>query len=383
MWLQALLRPGRFDRTITIDKPDLRGRVQIFLVHLRGLKVSHDKQDLAQRLSALTPGFAGADIANLCNEAALIAARSNKDVVELVDFEKASDRIIGGLEKSHSVMTQSEKKRVAYHEAGHAVIGWQARRHTQHSHTHPTPLPTSGATRGPRAQPRASPRSHPSSAIERRRRTHPPIVADVSRRWTRPISAWTPPSSAAWDVLQQMWTHYSLPRRLLVVVPRAVCQPCVRRLHRPRRCGRAVAASTPQMPTAIRCPNGRDDRNDRVVSEHTIGAAPLSTCTPSWSPSTSTACSGPTAVEKPSTSTGTKTTAPPRATIGSSRGISSGGTARRPDRGCGLTERHIHEDTPACLPSRVSMDTHTLTPAYELPLTPPPLPLPVYVCVAV
>ena len=122
--LQALLRPGRFDRTITIDKPDLRGRVQIFLVHLRNLKVSHDKQDLAQRLSALTPGFAGADIANLCNEAALIAARSNKDAVELVDFEKASDRIIGGLEKTNAVMTATEKKRVAYHEAGHAVIGW-------------------------------------------------------------------------------------------------------------------------------------------------------------------------------------------------------------------------------------------------------------------
>ena len=121
---KALLRPGRFDRTITIDKPDLRGRTQIFLVHLRNLKVEHDKQDLAQRLSALTPGFAGADIANLCNEAALIAARRDKDVVELVDFETASDRIIGGLEKTHSLMTQQEKKRVAFHEAGHAVIGW-------------------------------------------------------------------------------------------------------------------------------------------------------------------------------------------------------------------------------------------------------------------
>lgn len=121
---KALLRPGRFDRTITIDKPDLRGRTQIFLVHLRSLKVSHERHDLAQRLSALTPGFAGADIANLCNEAALIAARTNKDVIELVDFEKASDRIIGGLEKSNAIMTASEKRRVAFHEAGHAVIGW-------------------------------------------------------------------------------------------------------------------------------------------------------------------------------------------------------------------------------------------------------------------
>ena len=89
---QALLRPGRFDRTITIDKPDLRGRTQIFLVHLRDLRVKHDKQDLAQRLSALTPGFAGADIANLTNEAALIAARANKDFIELVDFEKGTAR---------------------------------------------------------------------------------------------------------------------------------------------------------------------------------------------------------------------------------------------------------------------------------------------------
>ena len=135
---QALLRPGRFDRTITIDKPDLRGRTQIFLVHLRSLKVTHDRQDLAQRLSALTPGFAGADIANLCNEAALIAARSNKDTIELVDFEKASDRILGGLEKNNSIMTANEKKRVAYHEAGHAVIGW-SQHHNSHRTTPPLP----------------------------------------------------------------------------------------------------------------------------------------------------------------------------------------------------------------------------------------------------
>lgn len=121
---KALLRPGRFDRQILIDKPDLRGRTQIFAVHLKPLKTNHDISDLSARLAALTPGFAGADIANLCNEAALIAARSNKDFVELVDFEKATDRIIGGLEKQHNLMSQAERKRVAYHEAGHAVIGW-------------------------------------------------------------------------------------------------------------------------------------------------------------------------------------------------------------------------------------------------------------------
>jgi AFG3 family protein len=113
---KALLRPGRFDRQINIDKPDIRGRAQIFQVHLRNIKLNMTIQELSQRLAALTPGFAGADIANLCNEAALIAARHDKQCVELVDFEKASDRIIGGLEKTHSVMTVAEKKLVAFHE---------------------------------------------------------------------------------------------------------------------------------------------------------------------------------------------------------------------------------------------------------------------------
>lgn len=123
---KALLRPGRFDRHITIDKPDIKGRAQIFLVHLKKLHTdpAHTKEDLAQRLSALTPGFAGADIANLCNEAALIAARADKQSVQLDDFERAADRIIGGLEKRSSTMTQEEKSLVAHHEAGHAVAAW-------------------------------------------------------------------------------------------------------------------------------------------------------------------------------------------------------------------------------------------------------------------
>ena len=121
---KALLRPGRFDRHINIDKPDMRGRAQIFMVHLRPLKIIHSREDLANRLSALTPGFAGADIAALCNEAALIAARSTKEYVELVDFEKAADRVIGGLEKTNSLMSPAEKRLVAHHEAGHAVVGW-------------------------------------------------------------------------------------------------------------------------------------------------------------------------------------------------------------------------------------------------------------------
>lgn len=98
---QALLRPGRFDRQITIDRPDIKGRAQIFHVHLKNLKLVEGSDYYAQRLAALTPGFAGADIANVCNEAALVAARADKHNVSMVDFERAVDRIIGGLEKKN------------------------------------------------------------------------------------------------------------------------------------------------------------------------------------------------------------------------------------------------------------------------------------------
>jgi ATP-dependent metalloprotease FtsH len=121
---KALLRPGRFDRQIQIEKPDIKGRKQIFLVHLKPLKIAHPIDDLASRMAALTPGFAGADIANVCNEAAIIAARTDKRIIELVDFESACDRVIGGIERKTKVMSPEEKKLVAYHEAGHAVVGW-------------------------------------------------------------------------------------------------------------------------------------------------------------------------------------------------------------------------------------------------------------------
>lgn len=120
----ALLRPGRFDRQIDIGKPDIKGREQIFSVYLKKLKVKADKADLARRLAALSPGFAGADIANICNEAALIAARAGQDSVEHKNFESAVDRVIGGLEKKNNIMTPEERKLVAHHEAGHAVVGW-------------------------------------------------------------------------------------------------------------------------------------------------------------------------------------------------------------------------------------------------------------------
>jgi AFG3 family protein len=118
----ALLRPGRFDRQISIDKPDLIGREQIFKVHLGPLKLAEGVD--AKKLSAQTPGFAGAEIANVCNEAALIAARRDKTAVDMQDFQDAIDRVIGGLEKKNKIISPEEKRIVAYHEAGHAISGW-------------------------------------------------------------------------------------------------------------------------------------------------------------------------------------------------------------------------------------------------------------------
>ncbi len=118
----ALMRPGRFDRMISIDKPDLNGRESIFKVHLKPLKLSSDVDP--KKLAAQTPGFAGAEIANVCNEAALIAARRNKPAVDMQDFQDAVDRVIGGLEKRNKLISPEEKKIVAYHEAGHAVAAW-------------------------------------------------------------------------------------------------------------------------------------------------------------------------------------------------------------------------------------------------------------------
>ncbi|OBA24296.1 ATP-dependent metallopeptidase Hfl [Metschnikowia bicuspidata var. bicuspidata NRRL YB-4993] len=143
---KALLRPGRFDRHISIDTPDIEGRKAIFQVHLskitlksvEEIKASHNDVDfskyhqlideaiekLAGRLAALTPGFAGADIANCCNEGALIAARNDSQSVDVYHFEQAIERVIAGLEKKSRILSPDEKKTVAYHEAGHAICGW-------------------------------------------------------------------------------------------------------------------------------------------------------------------------------------------------------------------------------------------------------------------
>lgn len=130
----ALLRPGRFDRHISIERPDIKGRVDIFKVHLNPIKLESKEpsqvEKLARKLAALTPGFSGADVANVCNEAALIAARSIAESVTTNHFEKAIERVIGGLEKKTFVLSPEEKKIVAYHEAGHAVCGW----YLEHAH---------------------------------------------------------------------------------------------------------------------------------------------------------------------------------------------------------------------------------------------------------
>ncbi|MGC1242105.1 MAG: ATP-dependent zinc metalloprotease FtsH [Chryseosolibacter sp.] len=118
----ALLRPGRFDRQISIDKPDIVGREAIFKTHLKPIKM--DPTVDPKKLAAQTPGFAGAEIANVCNEAALIAARRDKKAVDMQDFQDAIDRVIGGLEKKNKIISPEEKKIVAFHEAGHAVAGW-------------------------------------------------------------------------------------------------------------------------------------------------------------------------------------------------------------------------------------------------------------------
>src|SRR5688500_3469372 len=118
----ALLRPGRFDRQISIDKPDIVGREAIFKVHLKPIKLDPGLDP--KKIAAQTPGFAGAEIANVCNEAALIAARKDKKAVDMQDFQDAIDRVIGGLEKKNKIILPEEKKIVACHEAGHALAGW-------------------------------------------------------------------------------------------------------------------------------------------------------------------------------------------------------------------------------------------------------------------
>ena len=119
---KALMRAGRFDRQIHVDLPELKERVEIFNVHLKGLKVAEDFD--VEFMAKHTPGFSGADIANVCNEAALTAARRDKQIIERQDFLDAVDRIIGGIEKKSSIITPAEKRSIAHHEAGHAVVSW-------------------------------------------------------------------------------------------------------------------------------------------------------------------------------------------------------------------------------------------------------------------
>lgn len=124
----ALLRAGRFDRQIGLDRPDLKSRAQIFEVHLKNIKTGEEVKPF--QLAEMTPGFVGADIANVCNEAALIAARHGKKAVDIEDFNYALDKVIGGLEKKNKIISPEEKKVIAFHEAGHAVCGW----YLEHAH---------------------------------------------------------------------------------------------------------------------------------------------------------------------------------------------------------------------------------------------------------
>jgi len=121
----AIKRPGRFDRTIEITLPSIDERREIYNVHLKKIKVNKERtrDEYATKMSALTPGFSGADIANICNEGAIIAARNDYPSVSLKEFEQATERVLAGIEKK-SIMTPAERKTVAYHEAGHAVAGW-------------------------------------------------------------------------------------------------------------------------------------------------------------------------------------------------------------------------------------------------------------------
>ena len=121
---KALLRPGRFDRHIEVTVPDIKGRASIFKVHLAGIKTELDITALARQLAALTHGFTGAEIANVCNEAALVAAREGRDSVATEHFKAAMERVVTGLERKSRKLQPEERKRVAYHEAGHAVSGW-------------------------------------------------------------------------------------------------------------------------------------------------------------------------------------------------------------------------------------------------------------------
>jgi AFG3 family protein len=118
----ALLRPGRFDRTIMIDRPDVKEREAIFRVHIKNLLIAPDVD--VHKLALQTPGFVGADIANVCNEAALIAARKDRPAITMADFQEAIDKVIGGLERRSKVISPEERKIVAYHESGHAIAGW-------------------------------------------------------------------------------------------------------------------------------------------------------------------------------------------------------------------------------------------------------------------
>lgn len=120
----ALLRPGRFDRQISVDPPDIRGRKQIASIYIKKMNVEGDPEKFSEKVAELTPGLTGADIQNILNETCIAAARRNAEKVSYEDLYKGIDRVLGGIEKKNKVISKEEKRRIAIHEAGHALMGW-------------------------------------------------------------------------------------------------------------------------------------------------------------------------------------------------------------------------------------------------------------------
>lgn len=120
----AILRPGRFDRKIMVDVPDIKGRKEIAKIYLKDKKLDGDIEKYAERISELTPGFTGAEIANICNESAIMAARNNQTTINEKNVESGVDRVVGGIEKKTKIITKSEKELISIHESGHATISW-------------------------------------------------------------------------------------------------------------------------------------------------------------------------------------------------------------------------------------------------------------------
>ena len=199
----ALLRPGRFDRHVLVDRPDCRGREEIIEVHVENIKVDSDVD--VKALAAITSGFVGADLANMVNEAALLAARKGRKLVTMAEFNEAVERVTAGLEKKSRIMQEDEKLRVAYHEAGHALVAYIAAEHR----SGPQGLDHSARPRRPRLHDAAARAGPLPDDAERAGKPHPGAAGRHGRRRNdrsttfpaAPRTTWSgpPKSPAAWS----------------------------------------------------------------------------------------------------------------------------------------------------------------------------------------